>query len=171
MNLARLFRAVATSVAIATSGFLVGACDAGTSPKTANIEPGPMPAGESWNGVYFHPIYGYLHLVESGSRIVGRWKRTNQSHWGELNGTVSGNVLRYTWKEHQIGMVGPSATTQGKGYFVYKMDEEGRPILEGQFGLNDNDSGSDWNNVKQARMRPDLKSIGGDAEGVPPGGF
>ena len=42
---------------------------------------------------------------------------------------------------------------------------------DGQFGLNDDETGSDWHSVKQARMAPDLKSIGGDSEGIKPGGF
>ena len=113
-----------------------------------------MPEGESWTGVYFHPVYGYLHMVEEGSNVVGRWKRADQSKWGELSGTKGGNVLHYTWKEHTVGMIGASATTKGKGYFQYKMDKEDRPVLDGQFGLNDDETGSDWHNVKQARMQP-----------------
>lgn len=146
-------------------------CGDGNQAKTAKVASGPMPEGESWQGVYFHPVYGYLHLIEEGSNVVGRWKRADQSKWGELSGTKGGNVVHYTWKEHTIGMVGASATTRGKGYFHYQMDQEGRPILEGQFGLNDDETGSDWHNVKQARMQPDLKSIGGDSEGIKPSGF
>lgn len=144
-------------------------CGDGNEPKTAKVASGPMPEGETWTGVYFHRVFGYLHLQEAGANVVGRWKRTDQSHWGELSGTITGNVLRYTWKEHKIGMVGASATTKGKGYFVYKVNKENIGELHGQFGLNDSEVGSDWKNVKQLRMPPDLKSIGGDAEGVAPG--
>ncbi|MCL2724997.1 MAG: hypothetical protein FWD69_11230 [Polyangiaceae bacterium] len=171
MNFARSFRAVAVSVVLAIPVFTVAACGDGTAAKTANVTPGPMPAGESWTGVYYHPIYGYLHLVEQGSSVVGRWKSADQSRWGELSGRLSGNVLHYTWKEHKIGMVGASASTHGKGYFIYTLDAEKRPVLEGQFGLKDEEAGSDWRSVKQARMLPDLKSIGGDAEGAPQNGF
>jgi hypothetical protein len=149
----------------------VAGCGDGKETKHAKVPSGPMPEGETWTGVYFHPVYGYLHLVEEGDSIVGRWKRADQSKWGELSGKKGGNVVHYTWKEHTVGMVGASATTHGKGYFQYKMDKEDRPILDGQFGLNDDEVGSDWHNVKQARMAPDLKSIGGDSEGIKPGGF
>ena len=88
---------------------------------------------------------------------------------GRVMGRIyNGNVLHYTWKEHKIGMVGASSTTKGKGYFVYTKNKEGIGELKGEFGLNDSEVGSKWDNVKQARMQPDLKSIGGDAEGVTP---
>jgi hypothetical protein len=146
------------------------ACGDSNTPKTANVATGPMPEGEQWSGVYFHPQFGYLHLVEEGPSVVGRWKRTDHSHWGELSGTTTGNVLHYTWKEHQIGMVGASATTHGRGYFVYKVNKDNNiGELEGEFGLNESEIGATWKNVKQLRMPPDLKSIGGDSEGVTPG--
>ena len=162
-------RHVCVATTLAVSGLLSSGCGDSSEPKTANVAPGPMPEGEEWNGVYFHPVFGYLHLQQEGSNVIGRWKRTDHSHWGELSGTASGNVLHYMWKEHKIGMVGASATTKGKGYFVYKVNKENIGELDGQFGLNDSEVGSSWKNVKQVRMPPDLKSIGGDSEGVTPG--
>jgi len=159
---------LATSVT-AFAAISITGCGDGNEPKTAKVASGPMPEGETWTGVYFHPVFGYLHMQEEGANVVGRWKRTDQSHWGELSGTHSGNVLHYTWKEHKIGMVGASATTKGKGYFVYKVNKENIGELKGEFGLNDSEVGSSWNNVKQVRSAVDLKSIGGDAEGVTPG--
>jgi len=141
-------------------------CGGGDGPKTAKLTPGDMPSGEEWRGVYYHQVYGNLHLVEEGTNIVGRWKRTNQSAWGELSGTKQGNVLRYQWKEHQIGMVGASAESQGKGYFVFKQGKEGIAELDGEFGIGNDETGSDWHCVKQLRVNPDLKSIGGDAAGI-----
>jgi len=145
----------------------LGGC-AREEPKIAKVTSGPMPEGEQWTGVYFHPVYGHLHLIEEGQNIVGRWKRTDHSHWGEMSGRRAGNVLHYAWKEHQVGMIGASATTKGKGYFVYKVNKDGIGELHGEFGLNDSEIGSKWNNVKQQRMDPNLKSIGGDGEGVAP---
>jgi hypothetical protein len=167
MNFAR---SALVSLAVVSAVLPLAACGGGgTTPSS--VKSGPMPEGESWTGVYFHPLYGYLHMQEEGANVVGRWKRADQSHWGELSGTHQGNLLRYQWKEHKVGMVGASATTHGKGYFVYKLDNEGRPILDGKFGLNDETPDTDWHNMKQTRMEPDLKSIGGDSEGVAPAGF
>jgi hypothetical protein len=143
-------------------------CGGGDGAKSANVTASDMPPGESWNGVYFHPVFGYLHLQEEGTSVVGRWKRADQSAWGELSGTKLGNVLHYTWKEHKYGLVGPAAETKGKGVFVFKLGPNDIPVLEGEYGLNDNETGSDWKCVKQQRMNPDLKSITGDMGGTAP---
>jgi hypothetical protein len=164
----RSLRHLLVAIAVTTSA-LVSGCGDGPEAKTAKVTSGPMPDGEQWTGVYFHPVFGYLHMQETGPNVVARWKRTDHSHWGELSGTTTGNVLRYTWREHKIGMVGASATTHGKGYFVYKVNKENIGELDGEYGLNESEVGSFWKNVKQLRMPPDLKSIGGDSEGVTPG--
>jgi hypothetical protein len=165
-------RATSLAVLLASSTLGLAACSDTPEPKTANVKSGAMPEGESWTGVYFHPVFGYLHMQEEGSNVVGRWKRTDHSHWGELSGTTSGNLLHYTWKEHKIGMVGASATTHGRGYFVYpKTDDMEQAQLKGEYGLGRDETGSEWNMVKQARMQPDLKSIGGDTGGSAPVSF
>ena len=145
------------------------ACGGKPAPQMANVQAGEMPEGETWNGVYFHPVFGYLHVVEEGDSIVGRWKRTDQSAWGELSGKKQGNLLRYTWKEHKIGLIGPAATSNGRGYFKFKEGKEkGIAELDGQFGLDQDETGSDWHCVKQQRLTPDLKSINGDTGGLAP---
>jgi hypothetical protein len=167
--LLRTFRHAFVLASLALPAVLVAGCSSESTPKMANVASGPMPEGEQWTGVYFHPVFGYLHMQETGSSVVGRWKRTDHSHWGELSGTTAGNVFHYTWKEHKVGMVGASATTHGRGYFVYKLNKENIGELDGEYGLNESELGSTWKNVKQVRMPPDLKSIGGDSEGVTPG--
>ena len=173
MNVRSLAKAAFFSVVVGTLALGTAACGEPQEAKSANVKQGPMPEGESWTGVYFHPVYGYLHLTEEGANVIGRWKRADQSKWGEMSGTRAGNVLHYTWKEHNLGgmSVGAAAHSKGKGYFVYKMDNENRPFLEGQFGIDDSEVGSDWRNMKQPRMTPDLKSIPGDHDAVPSGGF
>lgn len=146
------------------------ACGGGDDPKTAKVTAGEMPEGETWTGVYYHPIYGYLHVQEEGSNVVGRWLRTDKSAWGEMSGTKSGNVVHFQWKEHKIGMVGVNATTIGKGVFVYKPGKEGIPEIDGQYGLADSEVGSDWHMVKQQRMAPELNSIPGNAGAEAPSG-
>ena len=157
---------VAGALACALTG-AVG-CGGAREANAANVTPGDMPAGEAWTGVYYHPIFGYLHMIEQDTNVVAKWKRTDQSAWGELSGTKTGNVLHYSWKEHKYGLVGPAAESKGKGYFVYKANENGIAELDGQFGLGDDEAGSDWHNVKQQRMAPDLNSIKGDTGGVAP---
>jgi hypothetical protein len=157
-------------VALAASSAAVVACGgAGNEPKSAVVTPGDMPDGANWDGVYFNSVYGNLHIVKTGDTIAGKWKRANGSAWGELAGHVAGNVVHFEWTEHKTGAVGPNATSKGKGVFQYKrptgdnVDDE----LKGSWGLDENESGNEWDCVKQRNMPPDLKSIGGDRSDIP----
>jgi hypothetical protein len=161
---------VAASLSVALPLTSLTACAGGAGAATANIKPSDMPEGEQWTGVYFHPVYGYLHLVEQDTNVIGKWKRADQSAWGEMSGTKVGNVLHFTWKEHKYGLVGPSAEQKGKGVFVYKIGSNKIAELDGQFGLGDDEVGSDWHNVKQQNVKPDLQSINGDLAGTAPAG-
>ncbi len=145
-----------------------------SQPKFGAIKAGEMPAGESWPGVYYNPTYGYLHLIEQDGNLVGRWRRTDGSHWGELSGTAEGNVVHFTWKEHKYGGVGPSADSQGSGVFTYKMGANDIPELDGKYALDGSSDVGDWHNVKQKGMKPDISSINGkgvDNMGVTPEGW
>jgi len=155
-----------TAMAIALAAF---GCGGTPEPNFAKVTPTPMAQGQSWSGVYYNPIYGYLHMVEKDGTISGRWKRTDSSRWGELSGTTNGNVFNFAWKEHQYGAIGPSADVKGTGVFVYKGGSEGIPELAGQYAIEGSDSIGDWHCVKQLNMKPDPTSINGDnpAE-VPP---
>ncbi len=179
MNFGRISRAsslvpltLTAAIGLATGSLLPG-CSGDEGAKVANVKASDMPDGESWSGVYFHPVFGYLHIVENGTTIIGKWKRADQSKWGEMNGTKVGNVFHYTWKEHTYGLVGPAAEMHGKGVFVYRVEENNghkTAKLDGQFGLGENEVGSTWNCVKQDRMEPKIDSINGDvsATGAPP---
>jgi hypothetical protein len=156
---------VSASALVLVPSVLAG-CAGNEGLHAANLKPGDMPADESWNGVYYHPVYGYLHMVQNDNNIVGRWKRTDQSAWGEMSGVATGNVVHFQWKEHKYGLVGPAAEQHGKGYFVYKVNNEKIPELDGQFGVDQDEVGADWHNVKQMRMKPDLNSIKGDTGGT-----
>jgi|HubBroStandDraft_5_1064220.scaffolds.fasta_scaffold339491_2 hypothetical protein len=163
----RIVLTFATLFVLALPGSLA-ACG-GPSAAVAHVTPGNMPEGESWTGVYFHPVFGYLHLVEQDTSVIGKWKRADQSAWGELSGTKVGNVLHFQWKEHKYGLVGPAAEQHGKGVFVYKMGSDNKIAeLDGQFGMDDDEVGSEWHNIKQVNLKPDLGSITGDLGGTAP---
>jgi hypothetical protein len=157
--------ALSSACALACASASIVACAGDSGMHAANIKSEDMPAGESWTGVYFHPVYGYLHMVQNDNNVVAKWKRADQSAWGELSGVATGNVVHFQWKEHKYGLVGPAAESSGKGYFVYKVSGEKIPELDGQFGMGDDETGADWHNVKQVRMTPDLNSIKGDTGG------
>ncbi len=141
----------------------------GPEGKSANVVAGDMPTGELWTGVYFHPIYGNLNLVEQDNNVIGKWQRTDKSAWGQMSGTKVGNVLHFQWRESKYGQVGPSATVKGKGYFVYKMGPDNIAALHGEYGLEEDETGSTWDCVKQMAgkqpIAPDLNSITGETPG------
>lgn len=137
-------------------------CGGEQTAKFANVKAGEMPEGQAWPGVYYNPVYGYLHIVAQEGSVSGRWKRTDGSHWGELSGTADGNVLHFTWKEHKYGAVGPAADSKGAGLFVYKPGENNIAELAGQYALEDSDKIGEWHCVKQVGMKPDPNQISGD---------
>ena len=163
MKVARSLAGLAVILGLAGAATVVTTGCGGPGAKTAKITPGDMPAGESWTGVYFHPVYGYLHMEEQDTSVRGKWKRSDQSAWGELSGVKNGNVLHFTWKEYKSGVVGPAGAQTGKGYFVFvKKEDMEQAQLKGEYGLGADETSSEWNCTKQLRMTPDLKSIGGD---------
>src|SRR6516165_7719753 len=90
------------ALALASASALVGGCGgAQTARFSIGQKTGEMPSGQSWEGVYYNPVYGYLHVVGNEGNLTGRWKRTNASAWGEMSGTAEGNVLHFTWTEHR----------------------------------------------------------------------
>lgn len=142
----------------------------GPEGKSAPVTPGNMPTGEAWTGVYFHPIYGNLNLVEQDNNVIGKWQRTDKSAWGQMSGKKLGNVLHFEWTEHKYGLIGPSASSKGKGYFVYGMGPDSTAKLHGEFGLEQDEVGAGtWDCVKQMQGKqpvpPDLNSITGETPG------
>ena len=157
------FWGAAFAFALATTPFL-SACSATPDAKMASVQPGDMPSGATWDGVYYSELYGYLHLVQKGgSTVVGKWERPHKDKWGELKGEVQGDLMRFEWSEYTKGLVGPNAKKTGKGYFKYKrpagdnVDDK----IEGEIGLEKNEVGDPWEAVHQRRVEPDLSSIGG----------
>lgn len=165
MRTTHVLSVLLTSVALALPAAL---CDCGPQHATkTEVKPGNMPSGATWDGVYFNPVWGYLHLQTEGSNFNGRWKRADESAWGEMHGTVTGDVARFEWVEHKIGLVGPSATSKGKGYFRYTRPEGDNvdDRLAGVWGFDDADvGGGEWDAIKQRNMKPDVKSIKGESE-------
>jgi hypothetical protein len=135
----------------------------GKGPQTVNLAPGEMPEGSVWKGVYYSTLYGYLHLEERDGDMKGAWRTVAGDAWGEMTGKAEGDVFRFEWTEHRIGMVGPSAVRTGHGYFRYKKtataDVKSADEIHGEWGLGEKESGNSWKATKQTNMEPDLKSV------------
>ncbi len=131
--------------------------------KLAQIESAPMPENATWEGVYFSPLFGTLHLVPEGNLINGRWQRPSKGEWGKLQGNANGSVLRFDWDEYKDGLVGPNSKKSGKGYFVYSRPDGDNvdDILKGAIGRGADETGSDWVAIKQRNVKANIHSIGG----------
>jgi hypothetical protein len=163
MVLRRVWAAALASALLAAPLAVTGCSGGSGEPKLANVQSGEMPSGAGWKGVYYSELYGYLHIVQDGNKIVGKWQRPSKDRWGELKGEVAGDLLKFEWKEHVVGLVGPNATRVGRGYFKYKRPpgDNVDDTIVGEIGRERDEVGDAWDAIKQRRMEPDLASIGG----------
>ena len=164
MVLRRLWTAAAAAaLLIAPLTLAATGCGGTQVAKTASVQAGDMPAGADWTGVYFSELYGYLHLVQDGNTVSGKWIRPVKDRWGDVHGTATGDLVRFTWTEHLIGGVGPNSRKSGKGYFKYKRPpgDNVDDTIAGELGRNEDETGEGWDAVKQRNIKPDLSSIGG----------
>jgi len=172
MKLGRLWTALTAGVLLLTPVAVVGCGGGSSAPKVAEVKAGDMPADANWTGVYFSQLYGYLHLVQEGDNINGKWIRPHKDKWGELHGTAQGDLLKFSWTEHTVGAVGPNSSTAGKGYFKYKRPpgDNVDDTIAGEIGREQDEVGEPWDGVKQRNVKPDLDSIGGTGAGDIGGG-
>lgn len=145
----RMISAMAMGAALA----LVGGCGG----SSANIPQGPMPQGGSFTGVWHSPQYGEMHMVQTGSQVVGEY--TKNERRGRIQGTVQGNVMRFEWTERRELISGVPQQTRGRGYFVYAIGQDEDHYIQGRWGVDDdNDGGGAWEAVRNRRRDPQLSS-------------
>ena len=145
----------------------LAACGGSHAPsKTANVAQGSLPAGTTFKGVWFNPVFGDMHAVPEGDTLVAKYKSQSNGVWGTINGKITGDVIKFEWTEHKTGAVGPGSTRTGKGWFKYVPAENGeQPKLKGGWGLGDDEvSGGDWDCVLQKDVPVKLDSIGGEQD-------
>ncbi len=157
----RLLQVLFLGLGLSLSGVAATACGPqAPAVVKADLKPGPMPADGSWRGVYYDQTYGFLHILATGENVTGKWRTSAGDKWGELHGKADGDVLRFQWKEHKIGMFGPNATTEGQGFFRYVDPGNGQDHeLHGEWGLGDDEGGNPWNCVKQRNVDPDFNAV------------
>lgn len=164
MRIRALVSTLVMTLSVVSVGALVGGCgDSKPAAKAASIKAGEMPAGGSWTGVFYSPLFGNLHLIAQGDKVQGKWQRPRKGQWGELKGELDGDVLRFSYSEYVDGLVGPNSKRSGHGYFKYSRPpgENVDDRLEGEIGRGDDEVGIPWNAIKQRNVKPDLASIGG----------
>ena len=156
-TIARLGLALALTAPLSAA---VVACSGSQKGAQADIKAGEMPGGGDWTGVYYSPLYGHLHLIREGDSVIGKWRTAAGDKWGEMHGTANGDLYKYEWKETKIGMVGPNATSNGRGYFKYVIpDDNSEHQIKGQWGLGKDETGQVWEAIKQRNQSPDPASV------------
>lgn len=151
------------SVALAAS-LSVGCGGPPPEPTHAQVKAGDLPPGADWTGVFYSPVYGHLHIVKEGTSVSGKWRTAAGDKWGELHGEATGDLLKFDWVEHKIGLVGPGSTSEGRGYFKYIVPEgeNTNHEIHGEFGLGRSEVGQKWEAVRQRNMLPDPNSVAPD---------
>jgi len=112
------FKLGVAGVAFAALGFFACA-PAATLPP--DVSPEPMPQGGEWQGVYQGPYHIYLRITRVGDHAQGTW-RAMGGREGALWGDVDGNVMNFSWSEHDMQSKG---TWSGRVYFVYLARQDG----------------------------------------------
>lgn len=158
-----LFRsAILPTLALLVLAQLAGCGGAGR----ANVSPGPMPDGETFTGVWHSPQYGDMQLVQTGSSVVGEY--VHDERRGRVQGTATGDLLRFEWTERRELVAGRPNTTRGRGYFRFQIGEDNDRYLVGEWGHDDNETGGGpWRAVRDRRRRPTLST---GASGTSSGG-
>ena len=164
MRIRALVSALAMTFSVMSVSALIGGCgNSKPTAKTASVKAGEMPADGSWTGVFYSPLFGNLHLIAQGDKVRGKWQRPRKGQWGELNGELDGDLLRFSYSEYVDGLVGPNSKKSGRGYFKYSRPpgENVDDRLAGEVGRGENEVGTPWSAIKQRNVKPDLAAIGG----------
>ena len=137
---------------------------AGCGGGGVSVPAGPMPPNGSYTGVWHSPQYGEMHMVQTGSNVVGEY--TKDERHGRIQGTVHGNVMNFEWTEERELISGVPNVTRGRGYFRYDIGEDGDHYIRGEWGHDSNRSGGgEWNAVRDRRRRPEVGGTSGGGSG------
>lgn len=162
-----VFRLLFAGVVAVSSLGVIGCGPTTPKAKTANVVVGSMPSGESFKGVWYNPVWGELHLVQSGEGATGRWKSAQNGVWGKLTGTINGDVIKFEYEEHKTGAIGPGSVRKGKGYFKFiaPTEENRQPSMKGEWGVGENEvGGGEWDCQRLKDREPNLESVKGDED-------
>lgn len=160
-------KALAISVVTLAAVGAIG-CGGGQA-VTANIQPKPMPEGGNFDGVFQSPAYGRMEFTVEGDKAVGLYE--GERHYGRIEGKINGNVMRFTWTQWNMDLQGKRRSKTGKGYFIYKIDEEKGATktrfvhrLKGEWGYGESEVGNPWKAVKlSTRAKKILKPHADDS--------
>ena len=120
-----------------------------------NITQGPLPAGQTFTGVYRSAQIGDINVVQTGDSILGRYEydRADCHVLGRLEGSASGNLFRFSWREDRraCGHIEPLS---GRGYFLPCHGRHGRhepATIVGQVGISRSITAADLDGVRSSQ--------------------
>lgn len=127
----------------------------------AHITQGAMPSGETWSGSYSSPQIGEVYLDQTGDVVTGTYEydRAACHARGTLEGRANGNLMTFTWTESQAEC-GRLTPMRGRGYFLFWKDGSDNARINGEWGLDDNESGGGpWHATRdRVRRTPQRRS-------------
>ena len=105
-------------------------------PKANIPDPKPLPAGQSWAGVWYSTQFEHMYLRQTGEAVNGIY---TYKFGGTLDGKANGNLLKFTWLEPGDKNEA-RRSVQGKGWLA--MHRDGDLVkLKGEWGYNDSMAG------------------------------
>jgi hypothetical protein len=129
-----------------------------------NLQRGPMPAGQTFTGVYRSPQIGDIQIAQTGEAVVGvyEYDRGSCHVHARIEGTTQGNLLKFNWREdhRECGRIEPVV---GHGFFLYAMDEGEIPRgrLFGRWGYAEDDrEGGPYTAFKVPNRAPTFQQSG-----------
>lgn len=127
--------------------------------QRVDLRQGPMPADETFTGVYQSPQIGEVQLSQTGDLVVGQYEYDRGSCHvrARLEGNAVGNLARLAWREdhRQCGRIEP---VTGRSFFLYTVENTGgvrRGRLFGRWGYQEDEhGGGPWIAFKIPRRQP-----------------
>lgn len=107
-----------------------------------NVTQGPMPQGESYTGSFSSQQIGDVYFEQTGDSVIGTYEynRASCRARGRIEGSVTGNLLRFNWTEDQRAC-GRMQLERGRGYFLFWIDSAGNGRANGQWGPGTEETG------------------------------
>lgn len=149
------------AITLVILSFLAATGCGGASSARSGWKPGPMPASGDFDGVY-NSDFGRLELSAQGNTVLGLYE--GDTHHGRIEGTVKGDLMRFSWVQWKEDMQGKLRETRGRGVFRYIVEphQVGDQVkedhsLEGTWGYGNSEVGSPWRAWKALRGKKQLK--------------
>jgi hypothetical protein len=141
---------------------LLVACG-GAQGQLPNTQPGPLPPGGTWDGVFQSPAYGRMEFTVEGNQVSGLYE--GERHYGRIEGQLDGNVMTFVWTQWKADLQGKNQEKTGHGYFRYRIDVEQASTrtrevhrIAGSWGYGDSlTDGGPWDAIRLERAKKILK--------------